>query len=56
MDRAANLLKYSEASISEISDYIGFYSQSHFGKVFKQYKKMTPKEFREKNQKKEFIT
>lgn len=54
VDRAANLLKYSEASILEISDYIGFYSQSHFGKVFKQYKHMTPKEYRDKNQRKEF--
>lgn len=48
VERAANLLKYSDASISEISDYVCFHSQSHFGSVFKKYKNMTPKEYRER--------
>ncbi|MDO4337788.1 MAG: AraC family transcriptional regulator [Eubacteriales bacterium] len=54
VERAANLLKYSEASLSEISDYVCFYSQSHFGSVFKRYMQMTPKEYRDKYKEKEF--
>ena len=42
IERAENLLKYSEASLTEISEYLCFSSQSHFGKVFKVYKNMTP--------------
>ena len=41
IERAENLLKYSEASLTEISEYLCFSSQSHFGKVFKVYKNMT---------------
>lgn len=44
IERAENLLKYSEASLTEISEYLCFSSQSHFGKVFKVYKNMTPKQ------------
>lgn len=53
-ERAANLLKYSEASLTEVSDYVCFNSQSHFGSVFKKYYHMTPGEYRRKFQKKEF--
>ena len=45
IERAENLLKYSEASLTEISEYLCFSSQSHFGKVFKVYKNMTPKQY-----------
>lgn len=54
VERAANLLKYSEASLSEISDYVCFHSQSHFGSVFKRYMQMTPKQYRDKYKEKEF--
>lgn len=54
IERAANLLKYSDASISEISDYVCFNSQSHFGSIFKQYMQMTPRQYREKYKQKEF--
>ena len=47
VDKAANLLVYSDESISYISEYVNFPSQSYFGKVFKQYKQMTPREYRE---------
>lgn len=47
IERAENLLKYSEASLTEISEYLCFSSQSHFGKVFKVYKNMTPKQYRD---------
>lgn len=56
VQRAANLLKYSEASLAEISDYVCFHSQSHFGSVFKKYMHMTPKQYRDKYKQNEFRT
>ncbi len=56
VERAANLLKYSDATLSEISDYVCFNSQSHFGSVFKEYMKMTPGQYREKYKRKEFYS
>lgn len=56
IEGAENLLKYSEASLSEISDYLCFHSQSHFGRIFKQYKNMSPRTFREKYKQREFIS
>lgn len=53
-ERAANLLKYSEASLMEISNYVCFNSQSHFGSVFKKYMGMTPGQYRNKYKQKEF--
>ena len=47
--RAKNLLIYSDRSIMEISEYLGFSSQSHFGKVFLQETGMTPRQFRQAN-------
>lgn len=44
--RAKNLLVYSDRSILEISGYLGFNSQSHFGKVFREETGMTPKQYR----------
>ena len=43
---AANLLRYSDYSLAQISAYFCFSSQSHFGKQFKHYLAMTPKEYR----------
>lgn len=54
VERAANLLIYSEANLSEISDYVCFNSQSHFGSVFKRYMNMTPRQYREQYKQKEF--
>lgn len=45
---AENLLIYSNYSYGEIAYYLGFCSQSHFGKVFKRIQKMTPGEYRRK--------
>lgn len=44
--RAKNLLKYSEYSILEIGQYLGFSTQSHFTEVFKRLSGMTPQVFR----------
>lgn len=54
IERAANLLKYSEARLAEISDYLCFHSQSHFCCVFKQYMNMTPRQYRDMYKQKEF--
>lgn len=56
IERAENLLKYSEASLTEISEYRCFSSQSHFGKVFKVYKNMTPKQYRDYYKSPEFVS
>ena len=56
IERAENLLKYSEASLTEISEYLCFSSQSHFGKVFKVYKNMTPKQYRDYYKSQEFVS
>lgn len=45
---AANLIKYSDASLSEIAEYLHFTSQSHMGSHFKQEYGMTPNEYRKK--------
>ncbi len=46
---ACNLLMHTERSISEISVYLGFKSQSNFGAIFKKWQHMTPTEYRNKN-------
>lgn len=56
IERAETLLKYSEASLTEISEYLCFSSQSHFGKVFKVYKNMTPKQYRDYYKSPEFVS
>lgn len=56
IERAENLLKYSETSLTEISEYLCFSSQSHFGKVFKVYKNMTPKQYRDYYKSPEFVS
>ena len=56
IERAENLLKYSEASLTEISEYLCFSSQSHFGKVFKVYKNMTPNQYRDYYKSPEFVS
>lgn len=48
VEAAENLLKYSDYSCTEISNYLCFSSESYFIQVFKSYTKMTPKEYRNK--------
>lgn len=47
IESAENLLKYSEYSFVEISNYLCFSSESHFIHTFKQYTGYTPKVYRE---------
>ena len=46
--RAENLLLYSDLSLTEIAAYVHFPNQSYFGKIFRQVKGVTPKEFRQR--------
>lgn len=47
-EEAKRLLRYTDKSLTAISNYLGFSSQSHFSRVFKKYANCTPGEYREK--------
>ena len=55
LERAANLLKYSDETIANIAEYVNFPSQSYMGKMFNKKYNMTPKRFRELNRPSEFF-
>ena len=46
INRAKNLLVYSDYTYSEIATYLGFSSQSHLGKQFKKFTGYTLLEYR----------
>ena len=48
IEKAENLLKYSNFSYIEISNYLAFSSQSHFIQAFEKQTCMTPKKYRDK--------
>ena len=51
LERGKNLLRYSDYDLHTISQYLGFASQSHFGREFKKYTGDTPAAYRSrKNQ------
>ena len=50
-----NLLTYSDYSYIEIASYLGFSSQSHMGDRFRRVTGMTPRKYREKYQKEDFL-
>jgi len=45
LSEAKHLLTYSDKSILQISNYLGYSSQSYFCNIFKKYTGLTPKEF-----------
>lgn len=47
-EEAKRFLCYSEKSLLNISNYLGFSSQSHFSRVFKKYSGYSPSEYRDK--------
>ena len=55
VERAANLLVYSDKSLYDIAVYVHFPNQSYFGKMFKRYMNMTPKAYRDINKVGEYI-
>lgn len=48
IEKAKNLLQYSEYSIGEIANYLSFSSQSHFIQVFQKKNGLTPYRYRTK--------
>ncbi len=48
VETAQNMLKYSDYSSLDISNYLAFTTHSHFISTFKKYTGMTPNEFRRK--------
>ena len=54
IDRAANMLIYSDATLPAIAAYVHFPSQSYFGRVFLKLKGMTPKQYRDRYRAAEF--
>ena len=49
MEEAADLLRYSSQSLSQISAYLGYSSQSYFQNVFRKYYGTTPMKYRTDN-------
>lgn len=47
LEEAKSLLRYSDKTLSEISNYLCFSSQSYFQNVFKKKYRMTPKQYRD---------
>ena len=47
IEKAQNLLRYSDSSIIDIANYLSFSSQSHFIQVFKNTVGLTPKKYRD---------
>ena len=48
IDKAQNLLKYSDFTPVEIANYLSFSSQSHFIQAFEKMVGMTPKKYRDR--------
>lgn len=48
-EEAKRLLRYTDKSITSISAYLGFSSQSHFSHVFKKYANRLPNEYRKRH-------
>lgn len=49
MKVAESLLVYSDYTIEEISNYLAFSSQSHFGSLFKRHYQLTPQKYRQRH-------
>lgn len=47
VDKAKNMLQYSDSKIAEIANYLSFSSQSHFIQVFRKITGVTPYKFRQ---------
>jgi AraC family transcriptional regulator len=48
LDRAQQMLQQSDAPMSTIADALGFASQSHFTRAFRQFAGETPTDFRKR--------
>ncbi|MDO4649801.1 MAG: AraC family transcriptional regulator, partial [Eubacteriales bacterium] len=50
LEAVENLLKYSDATIADIAEYLHFHSQSYLAEKFRKQYGMSPSEYRKKNQ------
>lgn len=48
IEAAANMLKYTDESITTVANYLCFPSQSHFGKVFREQMGVSPQKYRDR--------
>ncbi len=46
LNQAAYLLSHTRAAVSEISVAVGYDNTSYFHRIFREYYKMSPKEYR----------
>jgi len=46
VERACNLLKFSDRSIADIAQYLSYKTQSHFSQVFRRYTGVSPAQYR----------
>ena len=51
---AANMLRYSDFTVTEIAEYLNFVSSSHMGQYFKKEFGLSPKKYRDKYHVQEF--
>jgi hypothetical protein len=56
MEAAENMLKYSDFSLSDISEILHFASYSHFAKIFRKYYNTSPKAYRNSHYRKTAMT
>ncbi|MBU3812291.1 MAG: AraC family transcriptional regulator, partial [Candidatus Niameybacter stercoravium] len=47
VNKAEELLQFSQMSIQNIASYVGFHDLNYFSKCFKKYKHITPTECRQ---------
>lgn len=51
VEKAQELLQFSDFSLIEISNFLSFSSQSHFTQLFREFTGMTPKKYRDRSRK-----
>ena len=51
MEKAKNLLKNKEWTVTDVAIHTGYSNSNYFSRVFKKYTGVTPREFRESEQK-----
>ncbi|MBQ4363162.1 MAG: helix-turn-helix transcriptional regulator, partial [Oscillospiraceae bacterium] len=56
METAENMLKFSDFTLSEISDILHFSSYSHFARTFRRYYDTSPKKYRDSHYRRTVMT
>ena len=47
LQEARYLLRHTDSTLSQITNYLNYPSQSYFTQIFKKYEGMTPQQYRE---------